>query len=484
MRSCAEDKRAKCDSLYKTEKSVSVSGPARSCISVDDDDDDKHTRWRKTFLNSFSLHVSYSPSLTGIFRKIGSLIHSFIGSFILSVVRSIALAHRRGEGGRGKSVETCRAESTWPQMGVQIQKGEVRQESRSKETKRASRKAQIRNLASDSGCLKRACARARLLVKVEHDTAGEVSRVHGVVDLGQVREAESLVLCLDLSAGGDIEGLDTVLSVSDVGSDDAERAEDGEEDVGLDGCVAWETDGDEGTAATEVVERLLVSCCARCGYDSGVRAETVGSGLYVGDEILGLLEVDERFSAELGGQCFFVGASVDSDDAVSGSSGVLDRQVTQSTTGTGDDDVLARSELGLLDGLVDGHTGAKDGCGILEGKTLGDGSEVTCERDGVLLEGTVDGESGALGLSAVGLKAATAEVTLEAGVGDPLDAHTVTDLDVLVGSLAQCDDDAGTLVTTDEGQLVVERPVTEHGVQVGVAYTGVKDLGKERRSKK
>lgn len=78
---------------------------------------------------------------------------------------------------------------------------------------------------------------------------------------------------------------------------------------------------------------------------------------------------------------------------------------------------------------------------------------MACRGDSVLLEGAVHGEARALGLGAVGLVSAAALVALEARVGKPLDAHPVADLDVLVGTGTQLNNDTGTLVSSDQGEL-------------------------------
>lgn len=44
-----------------------------------------------------------------------------------------------------------------------------------------------------------------------------------------------------------------------------------------------------------------------------------------------------------------------------------------------------------------------------------------------------------------------------------------------VSTFTEGDDDTGTFMSTDERKFVVQRPVTEHGMQVGVADTRVDD---------
>ncbi len=149
--------------------------------------------------------------------------------------------------------------------------------------------------------------------------------------------------------------------------------------------------------------------------------------------------------------------------------------MAESSTGAGNRHVLAGDELCLLESFVHGDACAEDGCGLVERQRVRDDGEVVGVRHGVLLERAVHAEARALGVRAVGLGAGAAEGAVEARGGDPLDAHTVADLDELVGTLAERHDHTGTLVATDERQLVVERPVAEHGVQIRVADARVDD---------
>lgn len=64
---------------------------------------------------------------------------------------------------------------------------------------------------------------------------------------------------------------------------------------------------------------------------------------------------------------------------------------------------------------------------------------------------------------------------VETGAIDPLDAGVVANLDV-ADELATGDDDAGSLVAADQGQLGRDGPVAEHGVQVRVADARVLDV--------
>lgn len=172
---------------------------------------------------------------------------------------------------------------------------------------------------------------------------------------------------------------------------------------------------------------------------------------------------------------------------------------------------MAWGEVGSLDGLPDGDTCTEEGCGSLEGESIGDGGDVSGKGDGVLLEGSMLGEawrvdkrgggergemvrllscnehSGLgrlspvlltvhLGRLAVGLISMSAEVAGEARVGEPLDAYSVSLLDELISSLSQCYDYTCTLVSTAEGESGMGWPVANLGVEVGVADARVEDL--------
>ena len=70
----------------------------------------------------------------------------------------------------------------------------------------------------------------------------------------------------------------------------------------------------------------------------------------------------------------------------------------------------------------------------------------------VLGEGAVDGEAGVLALEAALLEALSALLAVEAGVGEPLDADAVADLDGgVLGVRADGDDDTDTLCASSGG---------------------------------
>lgn len=75
---------------------------------------------------------------------------------------------------------------------------------------------------------------------------------------------------LDESTRGKVERLDGVLTVPDVRADDAERFEDGEEDIRLDVRVGRKADRDERAMRAKVLERVVVCCTASRGDDGGL----------------------------------------------------------------------------------------------------------------------------------------------------------------------------------------------------------------------
>lgn len=62
------------------------------------------------------------------------------------------------------------------------------------------------------------------------------------------------------------------------------------------------------------------------------------------------------------------------------------------------------------------------------------------------------------------------------GVSEPLDSNGVTDFNVGVSVISYSDDVACTFVSTDTWHFTLERPVTEHDMEIGVAYSAVDDL--------
>ena len=75
------------------------------------------------------------------------------------------------------------------------------------------------------------------------------------------------------------------------------------------------------------------------------------------------------------------------------------------------------------------------------------------------------------------LETTTASFALKAGVSEPFDTDTVTDLDRRVqGMLSNGDDLANTFMTADQGCLGGDGPVALASVEIGVADTGAVHL--------
>ena len=99
----------------------------------------------------------------------------------------------------------------------------------------------------------------------------ESAHLHAVVDGLEVGEGLDRDLGLHLAASGEVKSLDGVLAVSDVGSNDAERLEDGPEDVRLDVRVGRES------VETAVVSRRSRRC-GRERWRTRQRREFRGGG--------------------------------------------------------------------------------------------------------------------------------------------------------------------------------------------------------------
>jgi hypothetical protein len=113
------------------------------------------------------------------------------------------------------------------------------------------------------------------------------------------------------------------------------------------------------------------------------------------------------------------------------------------------------------------------GSGDLKGKSLGNGSEVTSEGNGVLLEGSIDRVARGLRVGASRLLALAADLTVQARVGEPLDSDGVSDLERSGSVVGDGDDTTSSLVASDKGKLGRSRPVSLERVQVGVADSRV-----------
>ena len=131
-----------------------------------------------------------------------------------------------------------------------------------------------------------------------------------VYALGELGEGLDGVVALDLAAGGDVEGLARVLAVADVRAEDADALDDREEDVRAQVRLRGEADDHERAAHAQVVDRLRVRGAGGRGDDGGVRAEAVGGGDDVLDEVLGLAEVDPLLGAEARDELLLFSAGV------------------------------------------------------------------------------------------------------------------------------------------------------------------------------
>jgi hypothetical protein len=98
--------------------------------------------------------------------------------------------------------------------------------------------------------------------------------------------------------------------------------------------------------------------------------------------------------------------------------------------------------------------------------------------DGILLERTVDGIAREESLGTERLVGVLAVRAAQARTVEPLDTDLLADLDIL-DKLAASDNNTGTLVATNKGQLGVKGPVTLPGVEIGVADTGELDVDQD-----
>lgn len=96
--------------------------------------------------------------------------------------------------------------------------------------------------------------------------------------------------------------------------------------------------------------------------------------------------------------------------------------------------------------------------------------DVVTVCDGVLGEGAVDRVTAVLLLQAEGLPAGNTVIAVPAGLTEPSDRHTVTDLH-MVDSLSLGLDDSDPLMAGNERRIRLDRPVTSSGVDVGVAQS-------------
>ncbi|KAH6604898.1 hypothetical protein Trco_006605 [Trichoderma cornu-damae] len=303
--------------------------------------------------------------------------------------------------------------------------------------------------------------------------------VHQSVNFLELAQADGLVRHGDEAPGEEVQGLGGVGAVADVAALDGDHADDGVEDGGAQLGAGGQADADQDSLGPQVLRGLLEGLLLGGDEQGGVGAVAVGGGgLDVGDEVLGLCEVDEGGGAELEAQVALLVAGVDGDGVQAHGAGVLEGDAAEAAAGADDGDGLAGPGLGLLQALVDGDAGAEDGGHGLEVALLGDAGDVGGLGYGVLLEGPVDGVAREEGLVAERLVAVLAVGAAEARAVEPLDAGVVANLNVR-DERAAGDDDAGALVAADQGQLCVEGPVAHHGVKVRVADARVLDVDED-----
>jgi hypothetical protein len=97
----------------------------------------------------------------------------------------------------------------------------------------------------------------------------------------------------------------------------------------------------------------------------------------------------------------------------------------------------------------------------------------------VLLEGPVNSVSGQFGGQAERFVGLLAEGARQAGVIQPLHAHCLADLAILVRDVvASCYHNTGTLMTANQWQLRGDWPVAIDRVEIGVADAWVLDVDK------
>lgn len=319
----------------------------------------------------------------------------------------------------------------------------------------------------------------RLAAGVDDVATGDLASLHELVDLLELGETDGLEGDLDETLSEELDGLGGIGTVADVRSLDSDHADDSVEDGGGERGVGGKTDADDGTLGSDVLSSLLEGLLLDGDEEDTVGAETVSGGsLDIADDVLGLGEVDESLGSERLAESLLLLTTIDGNGVEAHGLAVLESDGTETTTGTDNGDVLAGADTGLLETLVDGDTGAENGGDGLEVKLLGDAGNVGSGGEGVLLEGTVDGVSRHLSLGAERLVGLVAVSAGEARVVEPLDTDVVTELDVL-DELTLGDDNTSTLVTTDQGELGGQGPVTHHGVEISVADTGVLDIDKD-----
>lgn len=311
---------------------------------------------------------------------------------------------------------------------------------------------------------------------VNHIATDNLIGLHQVKDTLKLAQAHRLERCLDQTPCVKVESLLCVLAVAHVATLDLDHAHNGLKHGRGDEGIAWQADAAHDTARAHICGGLLEGLLGDGEQDSGVGTQAVGGGgLDVGNQVLGGEEVDVSGRAQLGAGLALVVTTVDGDGVDAHGLAVLQRHVAETATGTSNGDPLACAHARLLDALVDSDTGAQHGRDGLEVDAVRDAGNVSGLGHGILLEGAVDGVARQSGFSAKGFVGSHAVGAGQTRAVDPLDADMLTKLDV-VDELATLDDDTGTLVAADEGQLDGDGPVAHHGVEVGVADTRELDV--------
>lgn len=338
----------------------------------------------------------------------------------------------------------------------------------------------VQRLPSSANCgfvtQSKSLSDSHLFAGVDDVATGDLALVHELVHLLKLAEANGLEGDPDQATAEEVDGLCGIGAVAHVAATDVDHAHDSVEDGGGDVGVGGETDADDDTTGSDVLRSLLEGLLLDGDKEGGGGAETVGgSSLDISDKVAGAQEVDVSRGTKTLGELALLGATVDGDGMKTHGLGVLDSKRAETTTSTDDGNGVTRPGTGLLKALVDRDTGAQNGGHLLEVALLGNASDVGSLGNGILLEGTVDGVTGQESVGAEGLIGALAVGAGQARAVDPLDTDVVAELDIL-HEVATANDNTSTLVATDKGHLGLERPVTHHGVEIGVADTGELDV--------
>jgi hypothetical protein len=306
-----------------------------------------------------------------------------------------------------------------------------------------------------------------------------LASLHELEDVVELRETNSLEGNLDETTAVEIDGLGGIGTVTDIRSLDLDHANDSVEDGSRELSTGGETDADNSTLGSDVLGSLLEGLLGGSDEESSMGAETIrGGGLDISDNVLGLGEVDEGLSTEGQAKLLLLLTTVDSNGVDTHSLSILNSNGSETTTGTDDGKWLAGLDTGFLDTLVDSDTGAENGRDGLKVTLLRNTSNVNGLGDGILLERTVDGIAREESLGTERLVGVLAVRAAQARTVEPLDTDLLADLDIL-DKLAASDNNTGTLVATNKGQLGVKGPVTLPGVEIGVADTGELDVDQD-----